>query len=513
MRSVEQLAEQQRARLDELQAGHLALEAALQALLVGSEEAAKEALKYKSPKSVAVRPAEAAPVHDERRDRAVRFQSSMQRSDSAPAIRSADPASRRGGEYITKDETPQKAKAFRPVWDLPPGAGDALTPPKLAIQDHIQGGSAQGDMPGMHGHNKDEDVQDGLPRGMGHGKRHLRGVTDHFVGHGTAVGDGPGAHGNPNDYGRALGNRHRHILVESHIESGVGHDDTEAPGSHGWLGEGRKHFPGKEQELFQGCVSLDKTPSNRRHYARARDQREHWRLGYDVDAPPDKEIRYGHAREEGFEGGLERFIGHGKRHRPEWQQIEHQTFGADLGSDDGEHGRAWQPVGGEDHIMPGCGQTTCWENDQVEQGKRHFGVKDHICAGASADDPAGSHGQSKDDMFQGGLPRGIGHGKQHILVKDHFRGGMAPVGDVPGSHGHQRSDFFQDGLERGIGHGKRHITSGLAQYQSEAEMTPAVTYSSAPRSLPQREEGPAAGMASRYCAPPNPGRLARPQMW
>ena len=61
MRSVEQLAEQQRARLDELQAGHLALEAALQALLVGSEEAAKEALKYKSPKSVAVRPAEAAP--------------------------------------------------------------------------------------------------------------------------------------------------------------------------------------------------------------------------------------------------------------------------------------------------------------------------------------------------------------------------------------------------------------------------------------------------------------------
>ena len=73
---------------------------------------------------------------------------------------------------------------------------ETLTPPKV-LQHHIQGGSAEGDAPGMfgtwekrhclndfclsvrattefgnfrHGHCKDQDIQDGLERGIGNGR-------------------------------------------------------------------------------------------------------------------------------------------------------------------------------------------------------------------------------------------------------------------------------------------------------------------------------------------------------
>ena len=40
--------------------------------------------------------------------------------------------------------------------------------------------------------------------------------------------------------------------------------------------------------------------------------------------------------------------------------------------------------------------------------------------------------------------------------------------DAPGSHGHCRDDDFQDGLERGIGHGKRRLASGMEAARQEA---------------------------------------------
>jgi len=488
--AVERLASQQRRRLEELAAGQQALEAAVRALRRGQADAAREVLMQARPSAAGAEVAMQRPPPERR----VSFQPAMQRSDSAPAL--VAPKS--------SFDTPQRKKEFVPVWGTTPGGDDALTPPKLAVRDHIQGGSALGDAPGMHGHIKDADFQGGLERGMGHGRRYI-GATDHFEGHGTAVGDGPGAHGNPKDLGRPLGKGHRHIFVDDHIQGGVGDDDSEIKvGQHGWLGAGKKHFEGKDQ--FIGHVALDQTPSNRRHYVGARD---HWKLGTGVDTPPENEVQHGHARETSFENGLERYIGHGKRHRPDWIPLD-RVFAGPYEEAAPSHERP--STGGPDHIRPGSGSMTCWEEDVSEPGKRHFGVIDHIQGGTSGDDPAGSHGQSKDDMFQDGLPRGIGHGKHRIAMKDHLRGPLASAKETPGAHGHCRDNDFQDGIERFVGHGKRHISSGMDVLLAEAEQLPQRPKSS-PAWTAEKSDMPTAGMPSRYCAPPSPARFEKPRMW
>merc|ERR1711904_11280 len=70
------------------------------------------------------------------------------------------------------------------------------------------------------------------------------------------------------------------------------------------------------------------------------------------------------------------------------------------------------------------------------------------------------HGHARDDIFEDGLSRAIGHGKHHIVTEDHFAGAASPVGaERAGLHGHSKDDDFQEGIERGIGHGKHHIDS------------------------------------------------------
>jgi len=55
----------------------------------------------------------------------------------------------------------------------------------------------------------------------------------------------------------------------------------------------------------------------------------------------------------------------------------------------------------------------------ISSGQDHWNHTD-----VNAGDKPGTHGHSKDDDFsEGGLERGIGHGKRHIDVKDHLVGG------------------------------------------------------------------------------------------
>lgn len=115
--------------------------------------------------------------------------------------------------------------------------------------------------------------------------------------------------------------------------------------------------------------------------------------------------------------------------------------------------------------------------------------------------------------------------------------------DQPGSHGHcrpssrrflwmLRDDDFQDGLERGIGHGKRRLASGMEAAMAEAlsncsrcgfgfqdasrlcrfcgqkrgEVIPTPLRNAAACSTPSADDTPAAGVASEFCrsAPPRP---------
>ncbi|CAE8668275.1 unnamed protein product, partial [Polarella glacialis] len=307
----------------------------------------------------------------------------------APAkdSRLAAPAPRNGGD----GGTPERKTSFVPVWGSSPGARveEALTPPNPALPS------------------------DSKSLGMS-GKRFVGGM-DHFVG-GTAVGDAPGAHGNPKDTSfqgglpRSIGSGHRHFQVADHIHYGVGDDDRAelSPGGFAWLGAGRKHFPEKDHIL--GGSSTEKAQAvARKHYVGARD---HWQDGSGVDTPPG---RHGHARDDAFEVGLARYIGHGKMrvanpfaHKDNlWAGV-----GEEIDSEANEN-LFRPPVGGKDQIRFG----PTLEDDRADTGRRHFGVLDHMSAGASYDDAPGSHGQSKDDMFQGGLPRGMGHGKHHFATK------------------------------------------------------------------------------------------------
>jgi len=54
----------------------------------------------------------------------------------------------------------------------------------------------------------------------------------------------------------------------------------------------------------------------------------------------------------------------------------------------------------------------------IASGKDHFSHEN-----VKEGDRAGSHGHSKDDDFEGGLERGMGHGKRFIGTKDHLYGG------------------------------------------------------------------------------------------
>lgn len=80
-------------------------------------------------------------------------------------------------------------------------------------------------------------------------------------------------------------------------------------------------------------------------------------------------------------------------------------------------------------------------------------AKDHLQGGVAEGDAPGAHGNAKDTYFEGGLERGIGHGRRHnIGMRDHIQGGTA-VGDGIGAHGHYKAHDFQ------IGFGKQRCAS------------------------------------------------------
>jgi len=466
MLGIERLAELQRKRLEELQEGQAALDAAVQALRRGQPHQAQEALKNQLNDRAEGPTEDAVPVTVAEAYSA-RASAPLQRNHSAPALVVKDlPRQPRfawqedPGLDMTPDlkETPKDKpkRGFIPVWGSQAGL-ESLTPPKI-LQHHIQGGSAEGDAPGMHGHCKDQDVQDGIERGIGNGRRYI-GTQSHFVQNAVTQSDGPTAHGNVKDLTQHLGRQKRTVQVPSQIFAGVGDAGDDIPfGEMGWLGAGRRHYAVKENIV--GGVSEDQiTPSRR---LPGRPPRDHVHGGSGIDTPPESEVRYGRQREAAFQEGLERYIGHGRRHCPEWRQ-EDQIFRAH--PEPVESPAHSRPVGGADHIVRAHGQATCAEDTSSEQGKRHFGTKDRIGLGISVLPSDG-----KEDFVQG-LPRGIGQGKQRISEKEHLMGALRRTEDQPGNHGHSRDDDFQDGLERGIGHGKRRLASGFEAVKAEAMVT------------------------------------------
>eukprot|EP00747_Dinoflagellata_sp_TGD_P025025 gnl/TRDRNA2_/TRDRNA2_130956_c2_seq1.p1 gnl/TRDRNA2_/TRDRNA2_130956_c2~~gnl/TRDRNA2_/TRDRNA2_130956_c2_seq1.p1 ORF type:complete len:621 (+),score=113.52 gnl/TRDRNA2_/TRDRNA2_130956_c2_seq1:43-1863(+) len=125
----------------------------------------------------------------------------------------------------------------------------------------------------------------------------------------------------------------------------------------------------------------------------------------------------------------------------------------------------------------------------ASHGRRLGGApRDHIRGATAVNDCPGAHGHPKDCDFQNGLPRYIGHGRQHfalkdniesgmqttaeaadlsrslghgrhhVAVKDHLGMGLTDVEEIKlGLHGHSKESAFQDGIERGIGHGRRYV--------------------------------------------------------
>lgn len=536
MLGIERLAEVQRKRLMELQEGQAALDAAVQALRQGRARQAAEALKQQLKNhtdgcvaDISARAAEEiVPSHQGKE-----ATQQLQRNNSAPALvvkdlprhpRIAWQEDRGLDSTPELKETPKekpKTHGFVPVWGLQAGL-EKLTPPKV-VQHHIQGGSAEGDAPGMHGHCKDQDVQDGLERGIGNGRRYI-GTQSHFVQNAVTASDGPTTHGNVKDLASHLGRQRRTVQVPNQIFAGVGDAGDDIPfGEMGWLGAGRRHYAVKENIV--GGVSEDQVTRTRRI---PRQQRDHVHGGSGTDTPPESEVRYGRPREAAFQEGLERYIGHGRRHCPEWRQQDQIFRPEPEAVESPAHVR---PIGGADHIVRTHGQATCAEDTPSEQGKRHFGARDRIGFGCSVLPSDG-----KEDYVQG-LPRGIGQGKQRIFEKDHLMGVLRRTEDNPGSHGHSRDDDFQDGLERGIGHGKRHLASGFEAVKAEAMTscsrcghsfeadsrvcrmcgqkrgevipTPLRNACSTPMAC---DDTPAAGVRSEFCrtAPP---RFSRPKMW
>lgn len=251
-------------------------------------------------------------------------------------------------------------------------------PPRVTFaRDHIFGGFAEGDKPGMHGHTRDTDFEEGLERGIGHGRRHNIGMKDHIQG-GTAVGDGLGAHGHykNQDYQIGHGKQRFAFKASSVVDSSVpclpghGKDDTDMD-SRPVRG---RHFIGAKDHIKGGTTSVDHAEpqdalGRRRHIAPA----DHIYAGAASDSVPGA---HGHLKDAALQGGMSRCIGH---------------------------------------------------------GKHHIDVRDHIRGGTAVQDEPGSHGHNKDDDFEGGLARGMGRGKHHMSsIEDQIRAEAAAGLRYPG---------------------------------------------------------------------------------
>mmetsp|Transcript_19923 Transcript_19923/g.34157 ORF Transcript_19923/g.34157 Transcript_19923/m.34157 type:complete len:590 (-) Transcript_19923:85-1854(-) len=332
--------------------------------------------------------------------------------------------------------------------------------PSLGLGDHLQGGFAVNDRPGLHGHFKDMDTQDGLARGIGHGRRHIP-KMDHVFG-GTAVVDRPGTHGHPKDFDfqggllRGVGHGKRYVTVAEHIANGVA--ESEAPGLHGHR---------KDEDMDGG---IERGIGHGRHYIGTVD---HISGGTATPEPPGSR---GHNKDDEFQDGLARGIGHGKRYIG---AADHIYGGASADDAPGAHGHSGTKDGALQDGMMRC----------IGHGKHHIPVRDNIRGFMTiGDDNFGRQGRSKDGEFQDGLERGIGHGRNHAAcLEDRLRAAAAAAVSA-----------MSLGKDSG---------SGYVQAQAETPTNGPVVESLVCGTTPP--DSRPAGLPSRYSGAPNAAEAVR----
>jgi len=246
------------------------------------------------------------------------------------------------------------------------------------------------------------------------------------------------------------------------------------------IGNGKRHVPVRDGVVNSGVSATAVGPGTFR--------RENSISGYrkGADGHPQA-ILYGggvHCRTEdpGMADGLDRDMGHGR----------HTT-------------------GAEDHLRGGGVVFANGGDDANSRAhRRHVAVKDHMWGGYSVEERCGPGelGHVKDTDYEGGLQRGIGHGRRHFdnQPKDRIYNGGAD-GHTQEAHGHPKGDDHEGVLQQGGGHGQRHTSNGhdasrVKQNVHFDSRTAAVRSPSAPAALRSPSTpalaGIAAGVPSRY---------------
>lgn len=218
--------------------------------------------------------------------------------------------------------------------------------------------------------------------------------------------------------------------------------------------------------------------------------------------------------------------------------MDHILYGTAIGDGVGAHGHS-RP----DDIQGGLAR-------YVGHGKQHFNIKDHIYNGIAVEEDPGLHGHAKDSDVERGLLRGIGHGRHHIETVDHIYGGTpldlrtgresgqenilggnwkqntgdnrryiggidhikggAAADNIPGAHGHLKDDALQGGLSRGIGHGKKHIevqdhlrgcSAGLLPHYKDSSGSQHHSSPVFDRNVSSKDSSQAAGLSSLGATP------------
>lgn len=193
----------------------------------------------------------------------------------------------------------------------------ASTPPASfeARREHLYGGVVLTDGDGSWSQSRGDDVD-----GRGHRRRHIA-PPDHIVA-GTAVGDGAGSHGHSRCddvqggcLPRGIGSGKHHANRADHLFGAAFQNGTETD-RRGPSRVGRPR-PGTDH-IYGGSTASDypSEPPHGRRYIAAKDHM--WADASTDDTPGS----HGHLKDAGFEGGLARFLGHGRRHYDRGEHFE-----------------------------------------------------------------------------------------------------------------------------------------------------------------------------------------------
>lgn len=366
------------------------------------------------------------------------------RLQAPPSIRPSSAPSRKpershsvGSVSAVTPERPERP--FIPIWSTQqlqgPKDAESFTPPKI-MKNHIYGYVGQGDTPGSHGHAKDSDFQDGLERGIGHGKRYIGSRDqDRILGLGAVLKDkGTAA-------AKDLFEGARRVAFADQIMGGVGYEDDK--------GQGRRYL-GCPDHIHGGSSTADEAPPLGRRYIQTPDH-----LAGDwggIDEAPHPTMAKRHVVKDHIHGGV----------GDDSPRLQHRI-------------KCNYPMSGN----PESRDLGTDDPPEAHRGRRFIASADHIYGGSPSEE-ADRRGQDQ-----------LGHGKLHFQVKDHFNG-FVPDPDAPGSHGHIKDADFEDGLERGMGHGRRHMASALEVLSAEYPSAKACIVAS-----PASADAPAAGRPSR----------------